>query len=72
MGGYAQVVEYEPNRKVAFEYPSGPLKGSMERSSVENVEGKKRRARKVDQGFLFILSNSLNVSTLGITAEEFS
>ena len=45
MVGYARVVEYEPNRRVAFEYPSGPLKGTMENSSVENVEGKTRFTR---------------------------
>jgi uncharacterized protein YndB with AHSA1/START domain len=51
MVGYAQVVEYEPNRRVAFEYPSGPLKGSIENSSVEKVEGKTRFTRTADVKF---------------------
>jgi len=51
MVGYARVVEYEPNRRAAFEYPSGPLKGTMERSSVENVEGKTRFTRTADLKF---------------------
>ena len=51
MVGYAQVVEYGPNRRVAFEYPSGPLKGTMERSSVENTEGKTRFTRTADLKF---------------------
>jgi pimeloyl-ACP methyl ester carboxylesterase len=51
MVGHARVVEYELNRRAAFEYPSGPLKGTMERSSVENVEGKTRFTRTADLKF---------------------
>ena len=47
----ARIVEFEPNRKCVFEHSTGPLKGSMENSSVENVEGKTRFTRTFDLKF---------------------
>jgi uncharacterized protein YndB with AHSA1/START domain len=46
-----KVVEYEPNRKCTMEFTSGPVKGTKERSSVENVEGKTRFTRTADLKF---------------------
>jgi uncharacterized protein YndB with AHSA1/START domain len=47
----AKVIEYEPGRKCAFEFTSGPIKGSIESSSVETIEGKTRFTRAGDVKF---------------------
>ena len=46
-----EVIEYEPGRKLAMEFTSGPVKGSIETSTVENVEGKTRFTRTFDLKF---------------------
>ena len=46
-----KVIEFEPGRKCAMEWTSGPVKGSMESDSVENVEGKTRFTRVGDLKF---------------------
>jgi uncharacterized protein YndB with AHSA1/START domain len=46
-----KVIEYEPGRKLTMEFTSGPVKGSMETSTVENVEGKTRFTRIADPKF---------------------
>jgi uncharacterized protein YndB with AHSA1/START domain len=46
-----KVIEFEPGRKLTMEFTSGPVKGSMETSTVENVEGKTRFTRMADSKF---------------------
>ena len=46
-----KVIEYEPGRKCTLEFTSGAVKGTMETSTVENVEGKTRFTRKMDAKF---------------------
>jgi uncharacterized protein YndB with AHSA1/START domain len=51
MAADIKVIEYEPGRKCTMEFTSRPLKGTIERSSVENVEGKTRFTRTADLKF---------------------
>ena len=43
-----RVVEYEPNRKFAYEFSKGPSKGTVSTFSMENVEGKSRQTLTFD------------------------
>jgi uncharacterized protein YndB with AHSA1/START domain len=46
-----KVIEYEPGRKWTNKFTSGPVKGSIETASAENVEGKTRFTRTADLKF---------------------
>jgi len=46
-----RITEYEPNRRFSFEHTSGPLKGTTESDSYENIEGKTRFTRTGDLKF---------------------
>jgi len=47
-----RVTEYEPNRRLSFELISGPLKGTIERDSLETIEaGNTRFTRTGDLKF---------------------
>jgi len=43
-----RVTEWEPNLKFAFEFISGPVKGSRVRYSLENIEGKTKLTEVAD------------------------
>jgi uncharacterized protein YndB with AHSA1/START domain len=54
----AKVIEYEPSRVCTFEFITGPIKGSIEHSTLETVEGKTRFTRAADikfNGFYVLL-----------------
>ena len=46
-----RILEYEPNRKVTFEFTSGPIKGSILSMNLEVVEGKTRLTETDDYKF---------------------
>ena len=46
-----RITEYEPNRRFSFEHTSGPLKGTTESDSWENIDGKTKFTRTGDLKF---------------------
>lgn len=44
-----RITEYEPNRKFAFEFISGPLKGTKQSYTIESVGGNRTRLTRSTQ-----------------------
>lgn len=46
-----RLVEYEPDRKFAFEFTSGPIKGSRETYSMEEMADEEKTSTKLSREF---------------------
>jgi len=46
-----RLIEYEPNRKFAFEFTSGPIKGSRETYSMEETADGEKTSTKLSREF---------------------
>jgi len=46
-----RLIEYEPNRKFAFEFTSGPIKGSRETYSMEEMAEEGKALTKLSREF---------------------